>query len=279
MPNPIDFIADLTNPDLAFLLRALLVTVLSALVTGVLGCYVVLRGVAFVGDAVSHAVFPGIALAFVLQGSFVLGGIATGIAVGLLIAVLGVKKMVKQDALIGVLYTAAFAAGIVVISFAPGYAGSLQQLLFGSVGAITTGDVLMALAVAAVTIAVVWFFHHGFVLVSLDTELAKTNGIRVLLYDIVLYAAVAASVVVAVQAVGNILVLALLITPAATARMVTNKINVMLLLAPTLGILATCLGMYLSWGYNLPVGGAIVLVATAIFFAVWIYKAVTQNRR
>ena len=127
MLSPLDFIVDLFNPDLAFLGKALIVALASSIVCGVMGCYVVLRGMAFIGDAVAHAVFPGLAVAFVLQGSLVLGGMVAGVLTALLVALFAHNRRMKADSVIGVLFVAAFALGIVIISQAPGYAGSLQQ--------------------------------------------------------------------------------------------------------------------------------------------------------
>lgn len=271
MPNPIDFIADLADPELRFLGYALLLALLSAVVCGVLGTFVVLRGMAFIGDATAHAVFPGLALAFVLQGSLLLSGAASGVAAAAIIALLTVRNRVKPDTLIGILLVTAFASGIMIITFAPGYAGALQQVLFGSFGSSTVADVLLTSAVTLLLLALVLAFKRGFVLVALDKELARSAGLRVLLLDVVLYIAVAVAVVVAVKSMGNILVLALLLTPAATARLITERLETMMLVAPALGVLAAVVGMYLSWGFNLPSGAAIVLVATLIFGLCWLF--------
>ncbi|MBB4071285.1 anchored repeat-type ABC transporter permease subunit [Canibacter oris] len=271
MPNPIDFIADLTDPELRFLGYALLLALLSAVVCGVLGTFVVLRGMAFIGDATAHAVFPGLALAFVLQGSLLLSGAASGVAAAAIIALLTVRNRVKPDTLIGILLVTAFASGIMIITFAPGYAGALQQVLFGSFGSSTAADVLVTAVVTLLLLTVVLVFKRGFVLVALDKELARTAGLRVLLLDVVLYIAVAVAVVVAVKSMGNILVLALLLTPAATARLITERLETMMLVAPAMGVLAAVVGMYLSWGFNLPSGAAIVLVATLIFGLCWLF--------
>ncbi|MBK0296235.1 metal ABC transporter permease, partial [Bacillus sp. S34] len=143
--TPIDFLHDLFNPDLRFLVKALVVAVASSLVCGVVGSHVVLRGMAFIGDAVAHAVFPGLAIAFVFNGSLVVGGAIAGVVTSILVAVISQNRRLKEDSVIGILFAAAFALGIVVISRAPGYAGSLQQFLFGSITGIPDSDVVTVL--------------------------------------------------------------------------------------------------------------------------------------
>lgn len=266
-----EFIADLFNPDLAFLPKALLIAVMSSVVCGVVGCYVVLRGMAFIGDAVAHAVFPGLAIAFVLQGSLVLGGAVAGIVTALLIAVFAQRRRLKEDSLIGVFFVAAFALGIVIISQAPGYAGSLQQFLFGSITGIPDRDLYTVGFTGLGILTVLFLLHKELVAVSLDRESARSVGLPVFWLDIVLYVLVTLAVVISLQTIGNILVLALLITPAAAARLLTDRLAVMMLLAPAIGGGSALVGLYLSWSYDLPVGGTIVLVATAVFMLAWVF--------
>ncbi|QOC92504.1 anchored repeat-type ABC transporter permease subunit [Micromonospora craniellae] len=266
-----EFIADLFNPDLAFLPKALAIAVMSSVVCGVIGCYVVLRGMAFIGDAVAHAVFPGLAVAFVLQGSLVLGGAVAGIVTALLIAVFAQHRRVKEDSLIGVFFVAAFALGIVIISRAPGYAGSLQQFLFGSITGIPDRDLYTVGFTGLGILAVVFLLHKELVAVSLDREMARSIGLPVFWLDIALYVLVTLAVVISLQTIGNILVLALLITPAAAARLLTDRLALMMLLAPLIGGGSALVGLYLSWSYDLPVGGTIVLVATAVFLLAWLF--------
>ncbi|MFJ8580974.1 anchored repeat-type ABC transporter permease subunit [Micromonospora sp. NPDC093277] len=266
-----DFLTDLFNPDLAFLPKALAVAVMSSIVCGVVGCYVVLRGMAFIGDAVAHAVFPGLAVAFVLQGSLVLGGAVAGVATALLIAVFAQNRRVKEDSLIGVFLVAAFALGIVIISQAPGYAGSLQQFLFGSITGIPDRDLYLVGGAGLVVLGLVFALHKEFVAVCLDREMARSMGLPVFWLDIVLYTLVTLAVVISLQTIGNVLVLALLITPAAAARLLTDRLGVMMLLAPVIGGTSAIVGLYLSWSYDTPVGGTIVLVATAVFLTAWLF--------
>jgi manganese/iron transport system permease protein len=264
-----DFVTDLFNPDLAFLQRAVVITVIASVLCGIVGCHVVLRGMAFIGDAVAHAVFPGLAVAFVLQGSLVLGGAVAGVVTAVLVAVFAQNRRLKEDSVIGVFLVASFALGLVVISRAPGYAGSLQQFLFGSITGIPARDVLVTAVAAVGVLTVVAVLHRQLVTVSLDREMARAMGLAAFRLDLVLYVCVTLAVVVSLQTVGNILVLALLVTPAATARLLTDRLGVMMAVAPLIGASAAVAGIYLSWSYDLPVGATIVLVLAAAFVVVW----------
>ncbi|MBN9177981.1 MAG: anchored repeat-type ABC transporter permease subunit [Microbacterium sp.] len=263
--NPLDFLADLVNPQLAFLPKALLVAVVSALVCGVVGTFVVLRGMAFIGDAVAHAVFPGLAIAFVLSGDLVLGGTIAGVVTAVLVAVFSQNRRLKEDSVIGIFFVGAFALGIVVISQAPGYAGSLQQFLFGSITGIRDEDIWVVAITALIVLVAMFALHKDFVATSLDRESARALGVPVFWIDLALYVLVTLAVVISVQTIGNVLVLALLIAPAATARMLTDRLAVMMALGPVIGAVAAVGGLYVSWSWDLPVGGTIVLVLLGMF--------------
>ncbi|WP_036915459.1 anchored repeat-type ABC transporter permease subunit [Propionimicrobium lymphophilum] len=268
--TPIEFVQDLTNPLLSFLPKALIVTVACSLIAGFIGTYVVLRGMAFIGDAVAHSVFPGLAIAFVLQGSLILGGVAAGLATAVLVTIFSQNRRLKEDSVIGILFVSAFALGIVILSRAPGYSGSLQSFLFGSITGISDSDVTGVLVAALVIFVVALAFNKELIAVSLDRESAKASRLPVFWLDLLLYSLVTMVVVIAVQSVGNILVLALLVTPASTARLLTDRIGVMMSLAPLIGALSAVVGSYLSWAVDLPAGGSIVLTSTAIFLITWV---------
>ena len=268
--SPLEFARDLLNPDLAFLPKALLMAVMSSIICGIVGCHVVLRGMAFIGDAVAHAVFPGLAVAFVLGGSLVLGGIAAGVVTAVLVAVFSQNRRIKEDSVIGVFFVAAFALGIVIISRAPGYAGSLQQFLFGSITGIPDRDLIVVGGTGLLILGILLALHKEFLTVSLDRETARAMGLRVFWLDLALYVLVTLAVVISVQTIGNILVLALLITPAATARLLTDRLGLMMLVAPVIGGVGALIGVYVSWSWDFPTGGTIVLVLTAAFLLAWL---------
>ena len=273
MLSIIDFLRDLTNPALAFLPRAILVTCVAACVCAVVGCHVVLRGMSFIGDAVAHSVFPGLAIAFVCSGSLVLGGTLAGVGTAVLVALLSQNRRLKEDSIIGVLFVGAFGLGLVIISWAPGYAGSLQDFLFGSLTGIPASEVPFVLIASAVIVGVFAFFHKEVVAVSLDRESARVAGLPVMALDLLVYVSVAGAVVISVQIIGNILVLALLITPAASARLLTNSLGAMIGCALVIGVLSSLCGIYLSWSLDLPAGASIVCVVTVIFIAAWVYRS------
>jgi manganese/iron transport system permease protein len=268
--SPIDFLTDLLNPDLAFLPKALVVAVMSAAVCGVVGTHVVLRGMAFIGDAVAHAVFPGLAIAFAVSGNLALGGAIAGVITAVLVAVLSQNRRLKEDSVIAILFVAAFGIGIVVISAVPGYGGSLQHFLFGSIAGIPDSDLYMVAGTGIGILAAMFIFHQEFVAIGLDRDFARTQGIKVFRYDLLLYVLVTLAVVISVQTIGNILVLALLVAPAATARLLTDSLAAMMAIAPAIGAVSATVGLYISWSWDLPTGGTIVLVLTAAFLAAWL---------
>lgn len=266
-----DFLADLMNPALAFLPKALLVAVLCSLLCGIVGVHVVLRGMSFVGDAFAHAVFPGIAVAFALQISVLLGGAVAGIVVAILIAIFSQNSSVRQDSIIGVFFAAAFALGLVIIARVPGYTGSLESFLFGSITGVTNTDILITAVVVLLVLAAMFGFHKELVMTSLDRDSARAGRLPVGALDFLLYLTIAIAVVMSVRTIGNILVLALLITPATCARFLTDRIAVMMLIGPSIGLVGAFFGLYISWAFALPPGACIVLVLTVIFIVVWLF--------
>lgn len=267
--NPLQFFTDMSNPDLAFLPKALVMAMMSSVICGVVGTHVVLRGMAFIGDAVAHSVFPGLAIAFVIQGNLVLGGTIAGLVTAILVAVFAQNRRLNETSIIGVLFVAAFALGVVIISQTPGYSGSLESFLFGSITGIANSDLVVVAVTGVAVLGILFLFHKELITVSLDRESARAMGIPVFWFDLLLYVLVTFAVVVSVQTIGNILVLALLVTPAATARLLTDRMGVMMVISPAIGGIGALIGLYISWGWDLPTGGTIVLVLTLIFLLAW----------
>ena len=183
MLTPIEFIQDLTNPDLWFLLKALIVACLSSVICGAVGCYVVLRGMAFIGDAVAHSVFPGLAIAFVLQGNLLLGGAIAGVATALIVSIFSQNRRLREDSFIGVFFVSAFALGIVIISKASGYAGSLESFLFGSITGIPDSDIVVVFITGLIILTLLFIFHKELVCVSMDRETSRAMGLPVSMLD------------------------------------------------------------------------------------------------
>ena len=263
--SPTEFIADLANPALSFLPNALMIAVLGAVICGVVGTHVTLRGMAFLGDAVAHAVFPGLAIGFALQVSVLLGGAVAGVVIALLIAVFSQRRRVKEDTVIGIFFAASFALGLVIIAQIEGYTASLTSFLFGSITGVARSDIYIVALGGAVIMAAQWLFHSRLVAVSLDRETARAMGLNALALDMLLYVCVTMAVVMSVRTVGNILVLALLITPAATARLLTERVVTMMWVSALIGAVGAVLGVYVSWAADVPTGATIVLVLTAMF--------------
>ena len=254
MITPLDFLADLFNPSLAFLPRALAAVLLASVVTGVVGCHVMMRGMVFIGDAVAHSVFPGLAVAFVLGGNLMVGGLTAGVVTAILVAIFSQNQ-------------------------APGYSGSVQDFLFGSIVGVSNEDITNAAIMGAVILLVLWLFHRQIVTVSLDRESARAMGLPVLALDIVLYVLVTISVVLGLQTLGNVLVLALLVIPASAARLACRRLGSMMVFSPVFGGICSVVGLYLSWAFNLPTGGTIVLSMVAAFVLVWAVTAVRSRAR
>lgn len=253
-----------------FMQRAFAVAVISAVVCVVVGSFVVLRGMAFIGDAVAHAVFPGVAIGFVLHINMSLSGAAAGIATALAIVLISQTRRLKEDTVIGIFWAASFGLGIVIVSTQAAYTGDLTSFLFGQILALDDGDVITVALIGAALVTAIALLRRQLTAVSLDREAARAAGLPVLALDIALYVMVTVAIVISLQAVGNVLVLALLITPAATARMLTDRLGAMTLLGAAIAAAGAVAGLYLSFHYNLAAGGLIVLVLTAVFLIAWL---------
>lgn len=254
-----------------FMQRAFVVAVLASVVCAVVGSFVVLRGMAFIGDAVAHAVFPGVAVGYVLQVNLAVAGAVAGVATALTVAVVAQNRRLKEDAVIGVFFAFAFGLGIVLVSTQSSYTGDLASFLFGQILGLSDADVVTVAVVGGLLIAAVLALRKELVTVSLDRETAAASGLPVFWLDTALYVMVTVAIVISLQAVGNILVLALLITPAATARMLTDRLGVMMPLSAGIGAVGAVTGLYLSYHLNLASGGLIVLTLSAVFVVTWLF--------
>lgn len=261
----------LTDPwQLVFMQRAFALALVTGAVCGVVGVFVVLRGMAFIGDAVAHSAFPGVALAYAFHGNLLLGGAAAGVVTALLIALVSQHRRLREDTVIGVFFAFAFGLGIVLVSTRDSWSTDLASFLFGQILAVSTGDVWAVAGMGAVLVAVVLAVRKELVAVALDRETARAAGLPVLRLDLLLYVLVTVVIVMSLQAIGNVLVLALLITPAATARMLTDRLWAMTLLSAALGAAGGLLGLYVSYHRDLAAGGTIVITLTAFFAVAWL---------
>jgi manganese/iron transport system permease protein len=255
----------------AFMQRALIEVIVMGAVTGAIGTYVVLRGLSFIGDALSHAIFPGVVIAFLLGRSVFLGALAFGIATSVSIVVLATTRRVKEDSAIGVLFAGSFALGVVIISTTRNYTRDLAAFLFGNVLGVTTADIALSAAAGALVLLLLLLFHKELLLVAFDRDAAEAMGVPVFWVNLLLLAMISLTIVVSLSAVGNILVVAMLVTPAAAARLLTDRLSVMLGLSAGVGALSGVAGLVISFHADVATGGTIVLVATVLFGLTWLF--------
>jgi manganese/iron transport system permease protein len=269
----------LTDPlQFEFMRRALIAVILTGIASGVLGSYVVLRGLAFIGDALTHAVFPGIVIAFAIGQSILLGALIVGLLTALGIAVISRGRRVSEDTAIGILFAAMFALGVVLVSSLATYQKDVADLLFGDILGVSRTDLYLAGTATVIAVAAILLLNKEFALVAFDREMADAMRYPVFLLDLLLLGLITLAIVVSLRAIGNILVLAMLVTPAATARLVTNRLLTMQLLSAAIGSAAGVIGLYISFWWNVASGGAVVLTATGIFFAVFAVEHLRARR-
>ena len=210
--------------QLPFMQHAFLAVIVIGLTAGAIGTFVVLRGVGFLGDALSHAIFPGLAVAFIMGGNIMVGALVAAVVVSLGIGAVSQNERVNNDTAIGVLFVGAFALGIALMTSQASFQRDLTSFLFGSVLGVSRGDLLtIALVSAGVLLALYWF-RREITIISFDRAFAAASGLHVWRYDQIFLILLALTIVTGIQMVGNILILALLITPAATARLLTERL-------------------------------------------------------
>jgi manganese/iron transport system permease protein len=269
----------LTDPlQFEFMRRAFIAVILTGIASGVLGSYVVLRGLAFIGDALTHAVFPGIVIAFAIGQSILLGALIVGLLTALGIAVISRGRRVSEDTAIGILFAAMFALGVVLVSSLATYQKDVADLLFGDILGVSQTDLYLAGSATVLAVAAILLLNKEFALVAFDREMADAMRYPVFLLDLLLLGLITLAIVVSLRAIGNILVLAMLVTPAATARLITNRLLTMQLLSAAIGSVAGVIGLYVSFWWNVASGGAVVLTATGIFFAVFAVENLRARR-
>jgi manganese/iron transport system permease protein len=254
-----------------FMQRALVEVILTGAVTGAIGTYVVLRGLSFIGDALSHAIFPGVVIAFLLGRSVFVGALAFGLLTSASIVVLATSRRIKEDSAIGVLFAGSFALGVVLISTTRNFARDLASFLFGNVLGVTAEDMWLSTIVGAGVVLLMVLFHKELLLVAFDRIAAQAMGLPVFWLDLLLLVLISLTIVVSLSAVGNILVVALLVTPAAAARLLTDRVPVMIALSAGIGALSGVMGLLVSYHGDVAAGGTIVLVATLLFGLVWLF--------
>jgi manganese/iron transport system permease protein len=253
--------------DYEFFRRALLGGLLVGAICAVVGTYVVLRGLAFIGDALAHAAFPGVVIAYMLKANIYVGAALFTVATALGIGFVSRRARTSYDTTIGILFAGAFALGVLLMSTIEGYTADLFSFLFGNILGMSAADLWVAGGLVAVVLLAVLLCYKELLLLSFDPVVAEAMGYPVHALDYLLLSLVAITIVVAIQAVGIVLVVALLVTPSATAYLLTERFFRMMILGVLVSGAAVVLGLYLSFFLNVASGAAIVLVSTALFFA------------
>lgn len=251
-----------------FIVRALLAAAVVGVVCSVLGVYIVLRGMAFLGDAMAHTILPGVVVAFLLGWPLAVGALVMGVLTALGIGALTERTSLKEDTAIGVIFAGFFALGVAMLSLRGNYSIDLAHFLFGNLLGVSTGDLILMAALGFVVLALIFLFYKEFLVLSFDPLLAATLRLPARFLNYLLLMLIAVTIVVALQVVGVALMLAILVTPAATASFLTGRLPSMMAVSAAIGVFSGVAGVYASYYLNIASGPAVVLVATAIFLLV-----------
>jgi manganese/iron transport system permease protein len=267
--------------EIALLVRSMEASIIVGIVSGVIGTYVVVRGMAFFGSALAHSILPGVALMYQrMEGrtdNLFWGGLFAGILSALGISYLTRHEKVREDTAIGVVFAAMFALGIAMISRMSDYTGDLAHILFGQILGVSESDLRLILAFGLIVLALVALFYKEFMIISFDPTLARTLRLPAELFRTLLLIMIAVTIVVSLQTVGIALMSALLVTPAATANLLTKRLFPMMIVSAGLGASASVIGFYLSYHQDIATGPAIVLTATAFFVVTFTGQQVAQG--
>jgi len=254
-----------------FIVRALVAAAIVGVVCSVLGTYVVLRGMAFFGDALAHTILPGVVIAFLLGWPLAVGALIFGILTALGIGMLTDQGLLKEDTAIGVVFAGFFALGVALLSFTGNYTVDLAHFLFGNLLGVSKADLLVTAFLGFLVLLVVFLFYKEFLVISFDRILAETLRLPTTFLRYLLLVLIAITIVVALQVVGIALMLAMFVTPAAAASLLTQRLPSMMVGAATIGAFSGVTGVYASFYLDIASGPAVVLVATTIFILVFLF--------
>jgi manganese/iron transport system permease protein len=261
--DPIAFLVD--PMAYGFMQRGLLAALLVGVVCAVMGTFVVLKGLAFIGDAVSHAAFPGLVIAYIIGVPLYIGGAVAAVATALAIGLVTRRSRLRFDTSVGVLFAGTFAFGVMLFSTIKGYVTDLLGYLLGNVLGIGVGDLIQVAILGAIVLAIVLAIRKELLFATFDPLGAAASGLPVARLEYLLLALLGVTIVVSIQAVGIIMVVAMLVTPAATAQLLVIRFGRMMAVAVALAAISAVLGLYLSFYLNLASGASIVLVETVFF--------------
>lgn len=250
--------------DFHFLQNALITAIVIGIVAGAVGCFIILRGMSLMGDAISHAVLPGVALSYILGINFFIGAITFGLLASVIITYIKGNSIIKSDTAIGITFSSFLALGVILIGVANS-STDLFHILFGNILAVQDIDMWISIGVGILVLLVIAIFFRQLLLTSFDPILAQSMGMPVNFYHYLLMILLTLVAVTAMQSVGTILIVALLITPAATAYLYAKSLKTMIVLSSCLGALASILGLFIGYTFNVAAGSSIVLTSAFIF--------------
>jgi manganese/iron transport system permease protein len=262
----------------AFMGRGLLAAVMVGILCSVIGCYVVLRSMAFLGDAMAHAILPGIAIAYLVNGNLTVGALVAALIIALGIGFFTRQGAIKEDTAIGILFTAALALGVALISTIRTYAVDLSHILFGNLLGVSPSDLALIGGIALLVLVTVLACYKQFMVISFDPVLAATLRLPTELLRNLMLVLLALTIVVSMQTVGVGLVAAMLVTPPATAYLLTRRLSSMMIISAGLGGMSSIIGLYVSYYANIASGPAIVLTATVFFLSAFLAKPLLAKR-
>lgn len=265
----VQFINDIMQYE--FLQKALFTSVMVGILCGVIGSFIILRGMALMGDAISHAILPGVAISFMLGINYFYGAVLMGVITSLGIGFVTQNSRIKSDSSIGIVFSAFFALGILLLMKAQ-TAVDLSSILFGNVLSVRSSDMWLTLGIGIFVLLIVFLFYKELLITTFDPVISTSYGIPTKFVHYGLMVLLTLVTVASLQTVGVILVVAMLITPAATAYLLTNRLSIMIVLAALFGSISSVLGLYFSFKYNLTSGAVIVLVATVIFLLAFLFS-------
>lgn len=260
-----------------FLQNALITAIVIGVVSGVVGCFIILRGMSLMGDAISHAVLPGVALSYIFGINFFVGAIVFGVIASIMITYIKGNSIIKGDTAIGITFSSFLALGVILIGVANS-STDLFHILFGNILAVQDSDKWVTIAVSAVVLAFVVLFFKELLLTSFDPVMAQAMGINVSFFHYLLMVLLTLVSVTAMQSVGTILIVAMLITPAATAYLYATSLKIMLILSATIGVCSSVIGLFIGYSFNVAAGSSIVLTAAA-FFVISFFISPKQRQR
>jgi len=266
----------------AFMLRGVLAALMVGVVCATVGAYVVLRGMAFFGDALAHAILPGVAIGYLVGGGarqpLFWGALAAALISSFGIGAIARGAKIREDTAIGVVFASMFALGIALISTARSYTVDLAHFLFGDVLSVSNSDLWIMAALGVVVLGLVLLFYKEFLVLSFDPLLATTLRLPARVLEYLLLVLIALTIVISLQTVGVALMVAMLVTPAAAAYLLTRRLPVMMVLAAIIAALSGVIGLYVSFYASVASGAAIVLTCTAFFAAAWLWRTLQKRQ-